>query len=105
MHGEVADTHPCARATHMTPSPRTLIEVTRRSVTATDARGVATQRPEDGRWVVRLTGPQGSGILTSMSLANAYAVLPEGQPIIEPGEECDVILVDRETPVPPPAVA
>jgi molybdopterin molybdotransferase len=69
------------------------------------ARGVATQRAEDGRWVVRLTGPQGSGVLTSMSLANAYAVLPEGQPIIEPGEECDVILVDRETPVPPPSLA
>lgn len=67
------------------------------------ARGVASQRPEDGRWVVRLTGPQGSGVLTSMSLANAYAVLPEGVTAIEPGEECEVMLVDRDLPVPPPA--
>ncbi|MCK9485259.1 MAG: molybdopterin molybdotransferase MoeA [Dehalococcoidia bacterium] len=66
------------------------------------ARGVAEER-EDGRWQVRLTGPQGSGVLTSMSLANAYAICPEDVPAIEPGEECEVILVDRETPIPPPA--
>ncbi|MDA0271583.1 MAG: molybdopterin molybdotransferase MoeA [Chloroflexi bacterium] len=66
------------------------------------ARGIATQRAEDGRWQVRLTGPQGSGVLTSMSLANAYAVVPEDVPAIEPGEECEVILVDREVPIAPP---
>ncbi len=55
-----------------------------------------------GRWTVRLTGPQGSGVLTSMSLANGYAVCPEDRESIEPGEECDVILVDREQPVPSP---
>jgi molybdopterin molybdotransferase len=40
-------------------------------------RGVVSQgadRPE-----ARLTGPQGSGILTSMTLANALLILPEGQ--------------------------
>jgi len=31
----------------------------------------------DGRITARLTGPQGSGILTSMSLANALLVVPE----------------------------
>ena len=31
----------------------------------------------DGRLTARLTGPQGSGILTSMSLANALLVVPE----------------------------
>ncbi len=67
------------------------------------ARGVASQGA-DGRWQVRLTGPQGSGVLTSMSLANAYAVCPEDVPAIEPGEECEVILVDRETPIPPPSI-
>ncbi|MDA1239564.1 MAG: molybdopterin-binding protein, partial [Chloroflexi bacterium] len=66
------------------------------------ARGIAPQRAEDGRWQVRLTGPQGSGVLTSMSLANAYAVVPEDVPAIEPGEECEVILVDREVPIAPP---
>jgi molybdopterin molybdotransferase len=42
---------------------------------------------EDGRHVARLTGPQGSGVLTSMALANGYAVCPEDVPAIEAGEE------------------
>lgn len=70
------------------------------------ARGVAEQvAVEDGgtHWQVRLTGPQGSGVLTSVSLANAYAICPEDIDAIEPGEECEVILVDREVPVPPPS--
>ncbi len=56
----------------------------------------------EGHWTARLTGPQGSGVLTSMSLANGYAICPEDIEAIEPGEECDVILVDRERPVPSP---
>ncbi|MDA0352569.1 MAG: molybdopterin molybdotransferase MoeA [Chloroflexi bacterium] len=51
---------------------------------------------EDGKPVVRLTGPQGSGVLTSMALASAFAICPEDRETIEPGEECDVILADRE---------
>jgi molybdopterin molybdotransferase len=34
----------------------------------------------------RLTGPQGSGILTSMSLANALLVVPHDRPAVEAGE-------------------
>jgi molybdopterin molybdotransferase len=63
------------------------------------ARCFATE--EDGQWYARLTGPQGSGVLTSMSLANGYAVCPEDIDAVEPGEECDVILVDREPPAAP----
>ena len=69
------------------------------------ARAVVTVERGDGgaaRYVARLTGPQGSGVLTSMALANGYAVCPEDVAAIEPGEECDVILVDREAPPPPP---
>jgi molybdopterin molybdotransferase len=40
-------------------------------------RAVVTDHP-DGPGA-RLTGPQGSGILTSMALANALLVIPEGQ--------------------------
>lgn len=65
------------------------------------ARCIATQTP-DGEWQVRLTGPQGSGVLTSMSLANAYAICPEDVPAIEAGDTCEVMLVDREAPIPPP---
>ncbi|MSP22430.1 MAG: molybdopterin molybdenumtransferase MoeA [Dehalococcoidia bacterium] len=59
---------------------------------------------EGGRYVARLTGPQGSGVLTSMAFANAYAVCPEDVTFIEAGSECDLILIDQELPpVPPPS--
>ena len=65
------------------------------------ARAIAEQTSEG--WSVRLTGPQGSGVLTSMAFANAYAVCPEDVEEIPAGGECEVILLDRETPVPPPS--
>ena len=40
-------------------------------------RAIITEGPDGPE--ARLTGPQGSGILTSMSLANALLILPEGQ--------------------------
>ncbi|MGN6393871.1 MAG: molybdopterin molybdotransferase MoeA [Gemmatimonadales bacterium] len=40
-------------------------------------RGIVEQ--SEGGLAARLTGPQGSGILTSMVLANALLVIPEGQ--------------------------
>lgn len=51
---------------------------------------------EDGRYYADLTGPQGSGILTSMSAANALTVIPEDQPAVDPGDEIDVIMLDWE---------
>ncbi len=44
---------------------------------------------------VRLTGPQGSGILRSMSLANCLVDAPPGPRVIPAGETVDVILTDR----------
>lgn len=43
---------------------------------------------------VRLTGPQGSGILTSMVLANALLVLPEGQFETPAGATARAIVLD-----------
>ncbi|MGH2500560.1 MAG: molybdopterin molybdotransferase MoeA, partial [Candidatus Limnocylindria bacterium] len=54
------------------------------------ARGV--HDPENG--TVRSTGPQGSGILRSMSLANCLIDVPEGIARAEPGDEVTVILSD-----------
>jgi len=54
------------------------------------ARGI--HDPEAG--TVRLTGPQGSGILRSMSLANCLIDLPVGPSRIEPGTVVDVILTE-----------
>jgi molybdopterin molybdotransferase len=56
------------------------------------ARAILTRR--DGRWHAALTGPQGSGILTSMAQANALAVVPEGITAIGPGDEVDCVLLD-----------
>lgn len=59
------------------------------------ARCIVT-RGEDGRWYADLTGPQGSGILTSMSAANALTVIHEDSPGAEPGDEIDVMMLDWE---------
>ncbi|WP_322795698.1 gephyrin-like molybdotransferase Glp [Tepidiforma sp.] len=59
------------------------------------ARCIVT-RGEDGRYYADLTGPQGSGILTSMSAANALAVIPEHVPAANPGDEIEAIMLDWE---------
>ena len=40
----------------------------------------------DGRRTARLTGPQGSGILSSMARADALLVVPEDRQVVEAGE-------------------
>jgi molybdopterin molybdotransferase len=55
------------------------------------ARGI--HDPDAG--TVRLTGPQGSGILRSMALANCLIDLPVGPSRIEPGTVVDVILTEN----------
>jgi molybdopterin molybdotransferase len=59
------------------------------------ARCIVT-RGEDGRYYADLTGPQGSGILTSMSAANALTIIPEDLPAARPGDEIDVMMLDWE---------
>lgn len=48
-------------------------------------RGVL-ERTASGEWQVRTTGKQGSGILRSMSLANAFIVLPHERGPVEAGD-------------------
>ncbi len=55
------------------------------------ARAIVRER--DGHYYARLTGPQGSGILTSMALANALVVCPEDVPVLEPGQEAEAIML------------
>ena len=52
-------------------------------------RGVM-ERNEQGDYVVRKTGPQGSGILSSMADANCFIVLPMESGGVEPGTLVDV---------------
>jgi molybdopterin molybdotransferase len=51
----------------------------------------------DGMPSVRLTGPQGSGILTSMIRANALLVIPEGQHETPPGTIAIALRLDDDT--------
>ncbi len=64
-------------------------------------RAVASHRPA-GRPSVRLTGSQGSGILTSMVKANALLMVPEGTQECEQGARMDALLPEdwrhQETP-------
>ena len=48
---------------------------------------------DDGVAWARLTGPQGSGLLTSMSLANALLVVPPERPVVRAGETANAILL------------
>jgi molybdopterin molybdotransferase len=48
----------------------------------------------DGGPDVRLTGPQGSGILTSMIKANALLIIPEGQFETPAGAEAQALVLD-----------
>jgi len=53
-------------------------------------RGIVRQA-DDGRWTVRITGSQGSGILRSMSEANGMVVLHHGQGNVAAGDLVDVL--------------
>jgi molybdopterin molybdotransferase len=58
----------------------------------------ATVRPGDnGQLVARLTGPQGSGILTSMSRAEALLIVPEERPRVEAGETVHAFLLTEDS--------
>jgi molybdopterin molybdotransferase len=47
-----------------------------------------------GMLTARLTGPQGSGILTSMARANALLIVPEDRPRVAAGETLSALLLD-----------
>jgi molybdopterin molybdotransferase len=52
-------------------------------------RGIVT-RGSDGQWEVRITGAQGSGILSSMSAANGLVILPHESGSVNTGDWVDV---------------
>ncbi len=56
----------------------------------------AVVRPEGtgGTLVARLTGPQGSGILTSMARANALLIVPEDRAEVSAGDTLAALLLD-----------
>ena len=56
------------------------------------ARVVITRR--DGQHYASLTGPQGSGVLTSMAKASGLAVIPESSKGVKAGDMVDVQMLD-----------
>jgi molybdopterin molybdotransferase len=56
------------------------------------ARARVTKR--DGQYFAQITGPQGSGILTSMSQANGLVVVPEDQAWVDAGDTVSVMMLD-----------
>jgi len=63
----------------------------------TDGRRIfarAMVRREGERYYARVSGPQGSGILTSMAQANGLAIVPEDVVVVEEGEIIQVLMLD-----------
>jgi molybdopterin molybdotransferase len=48
---------------------------------------------QDGEFVARLTGEQGSGVLSSMLTADGLMVVPEGMTFVEPGTRLQVMML------------
>lgn len=62
-----------------------------------DGRRVFTRtviEKREGRYFARSTGPQGSGVLTSMTRANGLAIVPEDKTEVKPGEVVQVMMLD-----------
>jgi molybdopterin molybdotransferase len=56
------------------------------------ARVIVEKRGE--KYFARLTGPQGSGILKSMALADGLAIVPEDKPQVKKGDSLQVMMLD-----------
>lgn len=63
-------------------------------------RAIVTE--SDGVRIARLTGPQGSGILTSMARADALLIVPEEIAAVPAGSTLNAILLDEPVHLPEP---
>jgi molybdopterin molybdotransferase len=62
-----------------------------------DGRRVFTRaivEKRGGQYFARLTGPQGSGMLSSMALANGLVIVPEDKPGVKRGDVVKVMMLD-----------
>ena len=81
---------------HRRPVAVTLDEPVRISARLTHFLRAIVTPEADGTLHARLTGPQGSGILTSMSLANALLVVPEDRGEVPAGERLSALLLTED---------
>lgn len=79
------------------PSPRpTIVAILDNDVTNHDKRRVfarVTVYKKDGQYRAKLTGAQGSNLLTSMASANGLAVCSEDMPILKAGQPVTVQMI------------
>jgi molybdopterin molybdotransferase len=81
------------------PQPPVLLqarsqEVLRKKAGRTEYQRGLVSTASDGRLQVRITGNQGSGVLSSMVQANGLIVLHHGQGQVMPGDVVDVMMFD-----------
>jgi len=75
----------------------TIEVVLEESIINTDGRRIYSRaiiEKRHGQYFARLTGAQGSGILTSMSLATGLVIVPEDRTEIKAGEVAQAIMLD-----------
>ena len=75
----------------------TVMAVMEDSIINTDGRRVFARvivTRHNGQYYARTTGPQGSGILTSMALANGLAIVPEERDEAKKGDVVQVQMLD-----------
>jgi len=87
---------------HVLPFRRTVPVIVREPITlGPRLRHYLRAIVEEGE--ARLTGPQGSGILTSMARANALLIVPADMPTVPVGTELQAIMLDdpRHVAAPP----
>lgn len=82
---------------HRRPVPVTLAEPVRIGARLTHFLRAVVTVDDAGMTIARLTGPQGSGILTSMARANALLIVPEDRPRVEAGETLHALLLTEDT--------
>ena len=76
------------------PSVEAIIENTVKNDAGRRIYDRAIVQKRDGHYYARLTGPQGSGILTSMSLANGLVVIPEEKVRVNEGDTVQTLMLD-----------
>ena len=79
------------------PIPVVLEEPVRIAAPLTHFLRAVVRIGDDGVARARLTGRQGSAILTSMSLANALLVVPEDRVVVDAGEVLHALLLSDDT--------
>jgi molybdopterin molybdotransferase len=79
------------------PAKSNIIAVMEDSIRNSDGRRIFARvvvARKDNEYVARLTGSQGSGILTSMAKANGLAIIPEDATEVKSGERVEVMMLD-----------